>query len=139
MGCDIHYVVEFMAPASGTWVGLYHSDLVAVRTQARDRNYEFFGEIACVRGPSSRGHRPSGLPPDVSPLARHSFEHGRPQFHSASHLPATEFLDCWRTASADRIIDTSESEIEFKTLMEDVLGIRPEAGLLYRVVFWFDS
>ena len=50
MGCDIHIVLERRLPGK-EWVGLYATDYhPGGRLSVAKRDYEFFAEIASVRG-----------------------------------------------------------------------------------------
>ena len=104
MGCDIHLVVECRPKAGGKWIGLYssHAPIPFDRLLAMQRDYAFFGEIAEVRGTSSRELAPKGLPDDASDLTTHLFDRAvAGEYHAASHLTADEFLDCWLATRED--------------------------------------
>ena len=168
MGCDIHFVVEKKA-ATGRWVGVHASDygIYDGRLLSKRRNYCFFAELASVRGESSQGRQPLGLPKDMSDLT--DLIANGPTWtadgHSFSYISAPEFLSAYRAAliseiqyyrsAVHPIIQKSADELEKRLKEIDgdpaefcnlMLGFYPSDDPVYgekeedfRVVFWFDN
>lgn len=136
MGCDIHLVVERRIQGDPDWIGIYASDNApGGRPKIAQRNYEFFAEVAGVRGSSATTTYARNLPRDVSRLAWINFMACPTDYHHPSHLTVTEFIGAWRRANPN---DESFRE---QFCAYDLLGVDsdwPEAAD-YRVVFWFDN
>jgi hypothetical protein len=135
MGCDIHIVLESRkratetAPA-GPWIGLWCSDYFpGSRPTVARRNYEFFAAVASVRGEGR--HRPRNLPEDISPLAWREYMRAPLDHHSASHMPATSFVDVYQT------VNPPADGVALYGLYRLLCADRDEDE--HRVVFWFDN
>ena len=109
MGCDIHIVLESRDPNRDTWVGvrlydlqeavlfcqldLGHKPREYISYRLKERDYEFFAELANVRGDAV--HRVEsaeerGLPGDASSLALLKFTDA--DLHSRSWINMRELL-----------------------------------------------
>lgn len=134
MGCDIHLVLERKREGDQKWVGLYSSDALKDRPICARRDYDFFAEVANVRGESQEMNRyPRNIPEDVSELAWQEYMSAPTDHHSASHMSAREFCEIHHK------VNPNSSRAEYKEY--DLLGIDlnwPE-NMEYRVVFWFDN
>ncbi len=127
MGCDIHTVIE--EKVGNKWIGVVASDRMSKRPIYAQRDYEFFGAVANVR---SKGDRyPQGLPYDVSDLSWYMFSQAPADHHSASHMSIAEFCRIHHTVRPDG------SRAEYA--VHDLMGIYPEDGAEFRIVFWFDN
>lgn len=164
MGCDIHMVLEEYCPPLRKWVGIHgfkaenkdafeimSNDFVElegvryIMHRATRRNYQFFGELAGVRGESSFGYEAKGMPDDASDLARMEDEKWGQDGHSHSWHLLPDFLKCYAAAEgtlgelvAERLADEDKemSELVDKLIPFDYLD-PPFKD--YRVVFWFDN
>ena len=141
MGCDIHIVAERRKKSCDPWIGVWSSDLtpVAMGAQFRrplcaQRDYEFFTEIAGVRGTSGTTIYPRNLPEDVSDLAWQQYMTAPTDHHSVSHVSVDEFCDAWFRAHPE-----STSGVRKEYAPYDLLGISGDDGFEYRLVFWFDN
>lgn len=137
MGCDIHIVLERRKAGSGEWVGLWCSDTIPLsrRISVAQRDYEFFAQVAGVRGSKPTTVWPRNLPEDVSRLAWTQYMLSPTDYHHPSHLTPAEFAAAWRRANPDNSAIRKDFELW------DLLHIEsgwPE-GADYRVVFWFDN
>jgi len=163
MGCDIHMVLEFHDDRNDVWVGLHeysYINLTALKLsnrvkdnelynwvswRIRERNYGLFAELASVRGESSQGLMPKGLPDDCSTLTKLSIGNWEHDAHSTSWLSAEEFVKCMAIAY-DEISELVAERLTDKTdihtrLIETLIGEQIEEISInkYRVVFWFDN
>ncbi len=70
MGCDIHFVVE-RKEADSEWVGVWASDHLprVNRPRVKQRDYDFFAELARVRGSTETSLDRRGWPKQPSRLA----------------------------------------------------------------------
>jgi hypothetical protein len=136
MGCDIHLVVERKRAKDTTWTGIFSSDnCPKSRPPVAQRDYDFFAEIANVRGHGSR--YPQNVPEDISALAWQEYMSAPTDHHSASHMPIAEF------AAVHNKINPEKSRAEHAVY--DLFGVSPEYAdedegpAEFRVVFWFDN
>jgi hypothetical protein len=133
MGCDIHLVLERRLPGKD-WIGLFASDRVpGRRVEVARRDYDFFAEIASVRGNSKSNRYPRNVPEDISALAWAEYMRSPTDHHSASHCPLDEFCDVYLT------VNPIAGRRDFAAY--DLFGVDSEwpAAAEYRVVFWFDN
>jgi len=134
MGCDIHIILEHCEAGSAEWVGLWSSDRVPCgRLFAARRDYNFFAEVAQVRGSSETGVYPRNLPKDVSRLAWLQFMRAPTDHHSASHLSPAEFVAAFLRANP------TGAGIRPDFALHDLLAIDSDDDGDHRVVFWFDN
>jgi hypothetical protein len=137
MGCDIHFVIERRRPAvaGDKWLGIYASDRnIGDRPTIARRNYDFFTEVAAVRGQSPTQQYPQNIPEDVSNLAWQEYMAAPTDHHSASHMSAADFVSAYRRAEPLK----DESRAPYDTY--DLLGVDDfEGEYEFRVVFWFDN
>lgn len=132
MGCDIHIVVERRTKASERWIGLYATDhLPGGRPPVAHRDYDFFAEVAGVRGASTSGNHPRNLPEDVSELAWKEYMRCPTDHYSVSHMSVGEF------AALHNKVNPTISRAEYA--VADLLGIFGDEHADHRVVFWFDN
>ncbi len=133
MGCDIHIVVERKRKKDQKWVGLWSSDALKDRPVCAQRDYEFFAEVANVRGRTESMNYPQNIPEDVSELAWQEYMTAPTDHHSASHMSAEKFCEVHHKINPD---SSREGHKEY-----DLLGIDLEwpENTDYRVVFWFDN
>ena len=134
MGCDIHLVVERRRTPSEKWTGIFASDTCpGGRPPVAQRDYQFFAEVAGVRGKvSDYNNYPRNIPEDVSQLAWQQYMRAPTDHHSASHMTAAEFC------AIHNKVNPSKSRTEHA--IYDLLGIySDEDRFEYRVVFWFDN
>lgn len=153
MGCDIHYVIE--QEHNGEWVGVFATDngLTYPNSDARrhipafmfkDRNYQFFADLAGVRRP---GPEPLGLPEDLSGMSRMYTNIWDGDGHSHSYASLQDFVTAWLVNNDNENI---ASLVKEKLKGNDpVLEVVKKLGICqyeeesridkYRVVFWFDN
>lgn len=142
MGCDIHIVVERKI-ADGEWIGIWcsHTSPNIGYNRPNRRNYQFFAEVAGVRGrpEKNKKSRPRFIPKDISALAWEELMACPTDYHSHSHMSLKEFCEHWVTANPEK--EGYGSEIRKDHVEYDLFGIDydwPE-NAQYRVVFWFDN
>lgn len=141
MGCDIHFVVEFFDKEKKEWWGALASDMTDHRRPLipMQRNYAFFGELAGVRGNSTIGNKPNGIPEAVSDLSQRLIEKWDTDGHSHSALSLDDFCKAY-LAAQDNFPTGHEVREEYVHF--DLFGIdferwgSPEDC---RIVFWFDN
>lgn len=170
MGCDIHMVLEYYDNNNDLWVGLHDYPFIdgaalsifsprgnSVKDSItggwaswkyRGRNYALFGELASVRGESSQGRLPKGLPDDCSTLTRLRSQGWDHDAHSRSWLTLKEFITCV-AYSEGKIVDLVQERLAADEEEQDVLiaYIKSVTGEMiavedidnYRIVFWFDN
>jgi hypothetical protein len=134
MGCDIHLVIERRRKPIEPWVGIYSSDLApGSRIVIAQRDYDFFAEVANVRGKTTDyKNYPRNVPEDISPLAWQQYMRAPTDHHSASHMTAGDFC------AVHHKINPTKSREDF--MLYDLLGISSnDDGHEFRVVFWFDN
>lgn len=168
MGCDIHMMIETKVKTQKhgeVWAtvntlnpihghGLCHSEEFSKQTfghyyRVEGRNYEFFADLACVRGEGEYQER--GLPDDVAPLTLAFAESWGLDAHSHSYLYADEFIPLYikhwfsdeeKTKYAvDRLEGTSDLQM-FYLLMEKHFNVATkdeDDPRNYRFVFFFDN
>ncbi|MBM1817141.1 hypothetical protein [Pseudosulfitobacter pseudonitzschiae] len=127
MGCDIHVVIEEKVNCG--WLGVAATDMMEVRPAYAQRDYDFFGAIANVRG--SGPNYPKNVPRDVSDLAWHLYMRHPTDHHSPSYMDLDDFC------SIHNRLRPQDSRSEYS--VEDLTGIDCDEGRKYRVVFWFDN
>lgn len=169
MGCDIHMMVEKKVRTEKhgeVWAavntlsavfpdGLSRASELKSDTpfgyyyRAEDRNYEFFADLACVRGEGEYQER--GLPDNVSSLFLNYVESWGIDGHSHSYLYADEFIPLYvkhkftQNEKAEHAVNRIEgiSSVEtFHLIMEKHFNIttREEDNPRdYRFVFFFDN
>lgn len=127
MGCDIHTVIE--KKVKDKWIGVAASDCAKDHPIYAYRDYDFFADIANVRG---RGrHYPKNLPEDVSDLAWHLYMRAPTDHHSPSFMSIEQFCQLHHEHNP------SKSRAEY--FVGDLTGLWPDEDGPYRVVFWFDN
>lgn len=166
MGADIHIYAERRLK-DGTWAMCKQYNAMSVQTfrdlklaedqyprlfhRARERNYNFFAELAGVRGP---GPEPKGLPDDVSPLVKEDADGWDVDGHSHSWYSAEEFVPIFMNNHMDEAERTAlvtmklEANFPFsivERVLDDYLGVdlpynngEPDTSCI-RFVFWFDN
>ncbi len=134
MGSDIYLCVE-KRTGDGWEMVLSSLDIADANFAIDRRNYQLFALLASVRGESVLGHKPRGLPNDVSEWAATWYRDN--SFHSKSWLPMDEFIE------VVKYYDTQQHDPERRLLT----GVRPpltelfgldDDGQQYRVIFGFD-
>ena len=135
MGCDIHMVVERRKTGEtwADWVGFIATDYhPGARLPVARRDYDFFAEVASVRG-TTRNHKnyPRNLPEDVSRLAWQQYMRAPLDYHSVSHMPLTEFCEIYGKINPEKYRPEHAAY--------DLFGVHGDEGFDYRVVFWFDN
>ena len=168
MGCDIHMMIETKVKTQKhgeVWAtvntlnpihghGLCHSEEFSKQTfghyyRVEGRNYEFFADLACVRGEGEYQDR--GLPDDIAPMTLEYVESWDLDGHSHSYLYADEFIPlyikhCFTDAekteyAVDRLEGTSDIQM-FHLIMEKHFNIATrddDDPRDYRFVFFFDN
>ena len=126
MGCDIHVVIE--QQVGNKWIGLCATDCMQKRPVFAERDYEFFGAVASIRGRS--GKFPNGLPYDISELSWLLFSNAPMDHHSASHMPLDDFCNIHHAIRSGASRE--------KHCVYDLTGLSVE-DQVFRVVFWFDN
>lgn len=132
MGCDIHWILEKVTE-NNTWIGV-HSNFPYIENSLIGRNYEFFGELASVRGESKK--EPLGMPEDCSHLSTYLEERWEGDGHSHSFMPLSEFVDIFVKVSLPYL---TKHQQEFPIYNMFGFEITPEYVDEYRVVFFFDN
>ena len=134
MGCDIHFVVEVKQSKKGKkWMGVASTDHIYY-PESKHRNYEFFAELAGVRGEGS-GRQPLGIPTDASSLTKMCLNKWNGDAHSASYMSMEEFASCYNKTAGDISALVGEDSIIEKCFGQHLYGEEHK----YRVVFWFDN
>ena len=111
------------------------------RPLMKQRNYQFFGALAGVRGD---GPEPKGAPSDMSHLARLCIEEWEGDGHSHSHDTLHDFMRKWlmttRTTEVVAMRVTQEG-MTLNQLISRVVGnwVMDDTDAEYRVVYWFDN
>lgn len=135
MGCDIHLVLERRRKPTEPWLGILASDIYpgkSGRIPVAQRDYDFFAEVANVRGETTDyKNYPRNVPEDVSALAWQLYMGAPTDHHSASHMSLAEFC------AVHNKINPEKSRPEFAAY--DLFGVESDEGHEYRVVFWFDN
>jgi hypothetical protein len=132
MGCDIHIVLERRKTDKpcAKWIGVTATDHhPGPRIPVAQRDYDFFAEVANVRGKGT--HYPRNLPEDVSELAWEQYMRSPRDHHSPSHMPLDEFCAAYAKVNPTKV------RAEFAG--SDLFGVYGDDGFDYRVVFWFDN
>jgi len=160
MGCDIHMVLErhvTLRTNERRWVGVHNFpalNSIAVRMpegttylwwNVQDRSYEFFAQLAGVRGDGPRV--PKGVPPDVSDLARMEIDSWSGDGHNHSYLPLREFAQAYLDVNLEanakvvtqRMDGGSWALDSFAAALVGADYGKPEDLDDFRVVFWFDN
>jgi hypothetical protein len=166
MGADIHLFLE-RKMKSGNWACVSNLDgivnlggLDGVQSTSsltygyyklNGRNYQFFGELASVRGD---GLEPRGLPLDISEVVDEESEGWGHDGHSHSWLYADEFISIynkvWLEPNEDEPLDwysqtllTDGKDVAVREFLRTMCspmmvndGDKPED---FRFVFWFDN
>lgn len=162
MGCDIHLFLERQVKP-GVWAmvfnynGLNTAGVSCIGGQdldgylwfkVRNRNYHLFGEIAGVRGDSSLGYEPKGLPPDVSPMVQYRADEWDGDGHSHSWLSAREFIKLYAESNRNQELldDIARNDWSRSPAMWFSLDVKdphydPKGEDIdnLRFVFWFDN
>lgn len=134
MGCDIHFVVE--KKINDKWIGIFkkwpRSGFVG------ERDYDFFAEIAAVRGSSETSSYPRFLPEGISDLALAEITHDGTDGHSHSWMTIKEFSEAKLRVSPDRFKRPDEP---WEELFGDPIFLNTDKDKIedYRIVFWFDN
>lgn len=167
MGCDIHMVLE--RKFGNEWVGLHsyrggesaalnvYSGMDEVPLDNRrpwvtykitGRDYGLFAELAGVRGESTMGNEPRGLPDNMSQLTAVMADEYGSDGHSHSHLSLTEFVAAYCAATDQsptlvehRLNPTRDTKKWFLELCALATGIDiyDDAFDDFRICFWFDN
>jgi hypothetical protein len=137
MGCDIHYVVEKKIDAE--WVGIFKK--WPRSGFAGERDYEFFTEIAAVRGRSDTAKYPQFLPKGISRLALHEIIHDGTDGHSHSWMPIKEFSEIALRVNPDKFPTPYDKEQPWEKLFGEPIFLNTDDDKIedYRIVFWFDN
>lgn len=165
MGCDIRFTIEAKLGERNTWVGVYstvYSPILTPRSQQKawaerkeaailstyshapllgDRNYDWFGLLAEVRGNGSR-RVADGVPDDASPLTTLSVLHWDGDGHSHSHCSLEVFSQALVETNdvlRDLMVTLNLKEGRVPTAEEVLCGGYHPSDVEYRVVFWFDN
>lgn len=133
MGCDIHFVIE--EKVGKKWIGISSTDHL-YWPPSKQRNYQFFAEIAGVRG---EGQQPRGIPADASQLTKLCLKRWNGDAHSNSYMSVKEFVKAWIKVNGDIETIVSEESQEQKCLGTDFFMYADEGINNFRVVFWFDN
>ena len=169
MGTDVHIMIEkkiktqkhgtvwaTVNPLTATFAdGLFQATADLINApygfyyRIEMRNYEFFRDIASVRGEGMYGDR--GLPNDISPLALAEVESWGLDSHSHSYLYADELIPLYvkhhlrddekAKLVANRIEGLNDIEL-FHLIMErhfNVATSEKDNPQDYRFVFFFDN
>lgn len=147
MGCDIHWLIEKKfdkgwAPvltSTQTFIPYDTADKLPIFF-TRYRNYDFFAEIAGVRGP---GPEPNGLPGDVSDASIIIATDWGSDAHSHGHLPLRAFIEKYLKSSGKETLATATAQaLEGK---DPIIGFFKDNWIdredidAHRVIFWFDN
>jgi len=144
MGCDIHYVVE--KKSEGVWVGIMATDVnfrPAFQSRRKDplwqfkeRDYQFFAELAGVRG---NGPKPNGFPEDASATTKVLAGEWGCDGHSHSHCSLYEFAAAKIKGRPD-LSGAAALKLAGKDPVVELLQCSfIEDMQEYRVCFWFDN
>lgn len=128
MGCDIHLSVE--KKIDNKWLGVASSQF-GYNPAACIRDYKFFAELASVRGESSIGRIPNGIPEDISDLTKIYIEEC--DGHSFGWATAIDFCNIWSSVQSDK--DPQRDAYYFY----DALGFIDDDEDNFRIIFWFDN
>ncbi|WP_085908322.1 hypothetical protein [Kiloniella majae] len=132
MGCDIHIVVEMKREKDTKWTGVVATDFLKSEPAISCRDYDFFAEVANVRGSTSSGNYPKDLPEDISDLAWKMYMRSPTDHHSASYMDLKEFC------LVHHKINPNLSREDF--CVSDLAGYFYDyEDTEYRAVFWFDN
>lgn len=164
MGADIHIYAERRL-RDGTWAMCKQYNAMSGKAfsvlsgtspdslfhRVRSRNYQFFAELAGVRG---MGPDPKGLPDDASPLVKEDAEYWDSDGHSHSWYSAEEFVPIFmehhmseveRAALVARKLEAKYPVDITEHVLDQYLGIdmpytngEPDTSCI-RFVFWFDN
>ena len=135
MGCDIHFAIE---KKKGTkWFGICSTDF-GYRPSAKDRNYEFFSQLAGVRG---EGPSPKGIPTDKSDLTAECLKRWNGDAHSMTYMAVDEFVAIWIKQGRDieAVVEDSKYITLDKCLDLGQIVEEPNWETKYRIVIWFDN
>lgn len=166
MGADIHFIIEKRS-SEGEWYGVYSSGgvvtcpayqvtrrdvggaairplvpVVSALGRLKQRNYDFFAEIAGVRG---AGPSPLGLPEGLSVMAREEIKRWGPDGHSHSWLYLRDFVMSAIRHNGDigdaalKALNGKHPALEFLNAPADGIQVDIEDLADFRVVFWFDN
>lgn len=163
MGCDIHFVVECRERDNpeARWIGVYSTDFTPNlqpemeaygkvkegetfyehdrRPIFDDRNYQFFANLAGVRGD---GPDAKGVPEDVSALGREALDRWSGDAHSASYDTLNDFALAYLSSREDLQVLQSTEMLEKgrSRVMDRLIGSYHDTERYdYRVVYWFDN
>lgn len=135
MGCDIHIVLERRTSGKPweDWIGVMATDYhPGARLPVAQRDYNFFAEVANVRGETSDFRNyPRNLPADVSRLAWQQYMKAPTDYHSPSHMPLDEFCATY--------VKINPEKARAEHAAYDLFGVYGDEGFDYRVCFWFDN
>lgn len=135
MGCDIHFVIE--KKVDDRWIGVASTDY-GYRPPAKDRNYDFFGKLARVRGEGKRD--PIGLPRDPSDLSSLLVKEWGPDGHSLSWMMIRDFAETCLDSQFKPDLDRREHAIyDFLQLEVNDYEDGSDREENYRVIFLFDN
>lgn len=126
MGTDIHTVIELKV--AGKWIGVCASDFSKDRPAYAERDYNFFAEIANVRGEGE--NHPKGFPADASDLSKYNYQIWQDDYDSASHMSLNKFCEIHNK------IRSHQSRKEHAVW--DLTGLDTDDDIEKRIVFWFD-
>lgn len=137
MGCDIHYVVE--KNVKGKWLGIFKDS--PQNGFAKERDYDFFAEIANVRGQSTLNHYPKFLPTDIGELALYQILECGTDGHSHSHMSIKEFSEIALKVKNSRFKTEYDIKYPWELLFGNPYFLNTDDDKIedYRIVFWFDN
>lgn len=145
MGCDIHVMLEkkYKYETSDGWVSV---NQLPINT---GRNYQFFTQLASVRGDSDR--LPKGMPEDACLRTHYEAEQWGQDGHSHSWMLAEEFLELYvkHALHPEKVADAMSRKLEGESdnpFFYDLLGkfgyeCDDDETYIedFRFVFWFDN
>ncbi len=135
MGCDIHFVIE--KKKGHGWFGLSGTDY-GYRPGAKERHYNFFSELAGVRG---EGPDAKGVPDDASDLTLECLNHWKGDAHSMTYYSVEHFVEVWLKCNKDlnMLVEDNMYAILDKCLDLGQIADEKNWQKHYRIVIWFDN
>ena len=137
MGCDIHYVVE--RNVQGSWIGLFGKHPRA--GLAGERDYEFFTELAGVRGSSKTQRYPQFIPAGISELALYEVTQYGSDGHSHSWMSVKDFSEIYMRVNPKQFERDWDKEHPWEVVFGKPYFLNRDEDKIeeYRVIFWFDN
>ena len=132
MGCDIHGFIEVYL--QGEW----HT-VAPLSLPLRERNYDFFAQVADVRGYSTHNRHTVGCPDDASAVVQAFYDKQGLNYHSWSVVSLYDFLYLFQKIQKGQTIDKADTfdvadsyrQYDLKYISNDVSD--------FRVIMYFDS